>query len=533
MKKKVVIQSEFTNEHSQRIEQMVLGAILIDQEAIHVVAKDFQIKLFDHDPHQVIAEAIIKLHLASQPIDLLTLTNYLIKEQKLESIGGVAFVSHLTDGVGGSSNVEYHLRLLQEFWLKKYIAETCVNTQMQLLEYKKDVFDVYSDLQNDLDNALKDIISKEMSAINDVHVEMIKTGYEIIDGNGVSGVPTGLTRFDLLTNGFQPSDLIILAGRTSMGKTAFSVSILIEPCIHKKIPVGIFSLEMSKEQLVGRVQSILSKVNVSKIVKKQLTHDELNHIFHKCQVLKEAPLYIDDTANISLLELKSKARKLVREKGVKMIVIDYLQLMRSGLKTSSREQEVAEISKGLKAIAKELNIPVIALSQLSRGVEQRQGNKKPMLSDLRDSGQIEQDADMVLFCFRPEYYTLNEYDWFGKILDTRNLFMLIVAKHRNGVLGEIPLNFYGEHTFVTNHVDTYNLYPSTNNDGTQTPVYSKINSTETPDLSYFNGSNIPRNINFENAKESTKVPDEEAKNEVDGLRLPYKDDNDILDNPPF
>ena len=533
MKKKVVIQSELTNEHSQQIEQKVLGAILIDQEAIHIIAKDFQIKLFDYEPHQIVAEAIIKLHLASQPIDLLTLTNYLIKEQKLESIGGVSFVSNLTSGVGGSYNVEYHLRLLQEFWLKKYISDTCSNTQLQLIEYKRDVFDVYSDLQNNLDNALKDIVTKEMSAINDVHVEMVKTGYDIIDGNGVSGVPTGLKRFDLLTNGFQPSDLIILAGRTSMGKTAFSVSILIEPCIYQKIPIGIFSLEMSKEQLVGRVQSILSKVNVSKIVKKQLTYDELNHIYHKCEVLKDAPLYIDDTANISLLELKSKARKLVREKGAKMIVIDYLQLMRSGLKTSSREQEVAEISKGLKAIAKELNIPVIALSQLSRGVEQRQGSKKPMLSDLRDSGQIEQDADMVLFCFRPEYYTLNEYDWFGRILDTRNLFMLIVAKHRNGVLGEIPLNFYGEHTFVTNHVDTYDLYPSSNNDGNQTPSITRINSTETPDLSYFNGANMPKNINFESEVDSTKVPNEEPKKDVDGLRLPYKDDNDILDNPPF
>jgi len=533
MKQKIVIQSEFTSEHSLKIEQLVLGAILIDKEAIHVVAKDFQIKLFDHEPHQIIAEAIIKLHLASKPIDLLTLTNYLIKEQSLERIGGVSVISNLTSNVAGSTNIEYHLRLLQEFWLKKYISDMCSATQLQLIEYKRDVFDVYSDLQNNLDNALKDIITTEISPINEVHIDMVKSGYEIVDGKGTSGVPTGLQRFDILTNGFQPSDLIILAGRTSMGKTAFSISILIKPCIDDKIPVAVFSLEMSKEQLTGRVQSILSKVNVSKIVKKQLTFDEITHIHNKCKVLADAPMFIDDTANISLLELKSKSRKLVREKGVKMIVIDYLQLMRSGLKTTSREQEVAEISKGLKAIAKELNIPVIALSQLSRGVEQRQGSKKPMLSDLRDSGQIEQDADMVLFCFRPEYYNQTEYDWFGVNLDTRNLFMLIVAKHRNGVLGEIPLNFFGEHTYVTNHSDTYSLYPTSNNESMQTPSYPKINSIETPDLSYFNGANMPRNINFENDNESTKVPNEDGQIDMDGMRLPYKDDNDMLDNTPF
>jgi replicative DNA helicase len=530
--KKVVIQSELTSDHTLKIEQLILGAILIDQEAIHVVARDFQIKLFDHEPHQIIAEAIIKLHLASKPIDLLTLTNLLIKEQSLERIGGVSVISNLTTHVGGSQNIEYHLRLLQEFWLKKYISEMCSTTQLQLIEYKRDVFDVYADMQNTLDNALKEIITKEIAPVNEIHLDMIKSGYEIVDGKGTSGVPTGLQRFDILTNGFQPSDLVILAGRTSMGKTALSISILIEPCINQKIPVAVFSLEMSKEQLVGRVQSILSKVNVSKIVKKQLTYDEITHIHNRCKVLSDAPMYIDDSANISLLELKSKSRKLVREKGVKMIVIDYLQLMRSGLKTNSREQEVAEISKGLKAIAKELNIPVIALSQLSRGVEQRQGSKKPMLSDLRDSGQIEQDADMVLFCFRPEYYTQTEYDWFGVNLDTRNLFMLIVAKHRNGVLGEIPLNFFGEHTHVTNHSDTYSLYPSSNNESTEIPSYPKLNSIETPDLSYFNGANMPRNTNFESNNESTKVPEDNANNEADIVRLPYKD-NDILDNPPF
>jgi replicative DNA helicase len=218
----------------------------------------------------------------------------------------------------------------------------------------------------------------------------------------------------------------------------------------KNIPIGIFSLEMSSSQLVGRLQSNLSEVNVSKIVKKQLTIDEINQISVKAQGLATAPLFIDDTANISVLDLKGKCRKLVKEQGVQMIIIDYLQLMRSGVKTQSREQEIAEISRGLKIIAKELNIPVIALSQLSRAVEQRGGDKRPSLSDLRESGQIEQDADMVMFCYRPEYYGFTETMIGDKEFDAKGLFMLIVAKHRNGELGEIPLKFIGEQAKITN-----------------------------------------------------------------------------------
>ena len=235
-----------------------------------------------------------------------------------------------------------------------------------------------------------------------------------------------------------------------MGKTAVALSMVVFPCIMKNIPIGIFSLEMSSSQLVGRLQSNLSEVNVSKIVKKQLTIDEINQISVKAQGLATAPLFIDDTANISVLDLKGKCRKLVKEQGVQMIIIDYLQLMRSGVKTQSREQEIAEISRGLKIIAKELNIPVIALSQLSRAVEQRGGDKRPSLSDLRESGQIEQDADMVMFCYRPEYYGFTETMIGDKEFDAKGLFMLIVAKHRNGELGEIPLKFIGEQAKITN-----------------------------------------------------------------------------------
>jgi replicative DNA helicase len=533
MKKKVIINSEYDTEYQEKIETFVLGSILLDREVMHQIASEFQIKLFSKEENIAIANGMIKLHIANKPIDLLTLVEQLKKDHQLDTAGGIVYVSNLTSNVLGAGHLEYHLRLLQQYWLARYINESCQYAQMQILEYKEDVFDVYSNLQNTLDEATNDLVKKDLVSIQNIHLELIKKSYENLGGNSTSGVPTGLTRLDALTNGFQNSDLIILAGRTSMGKTAFAVSVLIEPVIRQKIPVAFFSLEMSKEQVVGRVQSILSKVNVSKIVKKQLSYDEIDVIYKSCNGLSDAPFFIDDTPNISLMELKTKARKMVRENGVRMIVVDYLQLMRSGMKTSSREQEVAEISKGLKAIAKELNIPVIALSQLSRNVEQRGGSKTPMLSDLRDSGQIEQDADMVLFCYRPEYYHLSEYDWFGINLQTENLFMLIVAKHRNGVLGEIPLNFYGEFTQIDNHKDNYMLYPNEKNSSKIIPIEAINSSKLIPEI-ISNSSNImPINSNFDNEKGSAIVP---PNNINDSMRLPYKENNDssdLLDNPPF
>jgi len=505
--KKVVIQSELSIEHQEKIERTVLGSVLIDSQLLHNHILDFQVKLFDHSAHKIIAEAILDLCQKSEPVDLITLTNHLMREHKLQEVGGVAFVSQLTNDIFGLQNFEVHIRLLQEFWLLKYLNACVSETQIDLLEYQRDVFDIYSDLQSKLDNAMKDLVQQQISTISDIHQQLMVKGYEILDGKSDSGgVPTGLTRLDILTNGWQSTDLIILAGRSGMGKTAFSLSILIEPSVNQQIPTAFFSLEMSKEQVVSRLQSIISQINVSKIVKKQLSFDELNHIYNKCMPLKDAPLFIDDSPNISLLELKSKARKLIREKGVRMIIVDYLQLMRSGIKTSSREQEVAEISKGLKALAKELSIPIIALSQLSRNVEQRGGDKKPMLSDLRDSGQIEQDADMVLFCYRPEYYGLQEYNWFGTELYAKNLFMLIVAKHRNGVLGEIPLNFDREFTKISNHPDTFSLYPNDINDSSSVPNNSFLDSIKNPETNRIHSNNVPKNSSFQEHGNSTIRP---------------------------
>lgn len=528
-KKKVIIKTEMDELHQHKVERIVLGSVLISREAIFQVGADFQIKLFSDERNVLIADAIIKLHVDNKPIDLITLVEMLRKEQNLENAGGLLYISDLTSSVSSIANLEYHLRMLQQYWLSRYINEVCSEAQVEIIEYKKDVFDVYMDLQTKLDLATKDIVKKDLVSLASIHTETMQQAYDNL-GKNTSGVPTGINRLDNLTNGFQKSDLIILAGRTSMGKTAFSISILIEPVVYQKIPVAFFSLEMSKEQVVGRIQSQMSKINVSKIVKKQLDFAELGIIVERCKELKDAPLYIDDTPNISLMELKAKSRKMVRENGVKMIVIDYLQLMRSGMKLTSREQEVAEISKGLKSIAKELNVPVIALSQLSRNVEQRGGSKVPMLSDLRDSGQIEQDADMVLFCYRPEYYGQTEYDWGGTILDTQNLFVLFVSKHRNGVLGELPLSFYGEFTQVTNHSLNDSLYSHENSSSIGTPTMQNYSGIEKQKNELNNRTISPEKSNFDNENKGTKTPHFEP---LKNIRLPYSDDNILEDKDDY
>jgi replicative DNA helicase len=304
---------------------------------------------------------------------------------------------------------------------------------------------------NSYTDAIRGLMTKKIDVVGSIHNELLRQHILFSDGKNFSGVPTNLKLVDNLTNGWQNSDLIILAGRPAMGKTSCAIVFALQPAIQHNIPVAIFSLEMSKEQLVSRMQSILSTLNVSRLVKKQLHGAEIIELEQRTKSLETAPIYIDDTASISLIELKTKCRQLVREEGVKMIVIDYLQLMRSGTRNQPREQEIGEISRGLKSIAKELNVPVIALSQLSRQVEGRGGTKKPQLSDLRESGQIEQDADMVMFCYRPEYYEIAEYEINDDIHQTDGLFLLLVAKHRNGSLGDIPLKFIHENTNIVDN----------------------------------------------------------------------------------
>ncbi len=431
------------------VEEIVLGTIILENGLIDKAMQEFNVGLFYKTEHELIAKAIMNLYKSSKPIDIITITQELKRTGELELAGGVYFISTLSNRVASSVNFDYHLKILQESALKRNMINICNKGLRMSFDNAEDIFDTFQDLQNNLENALKSVIHYEIKKVSEIHDNIIAESIEVSKKGIKSGIPSGLKVLDNVTNGWQRSDLIILAGRPSMGKTACAISMIMNPAIEKNIPVGIFSLEMSNQQLVSRMQSSLSEINVSRIVKKQLTMGEIHELGWKSKSLEKAPIYVDDTPNISLIELKSKARKLVKEKGVELIIIDYLQLMRSGLKINVREQEIAEISKGLKGLAKELNIPIIALSQLSRGVEGRQ-DKKPMLSDLRESGQIEQDADMVMFCYRPEYYGIDSYEIDNTNFDARGLFMLIVAKHRNGELGEIPLRFIHQLTKVTN-----------------------------------------------------------------------------------
>lgn len=432
------------------IEEVVLGTLMIDKEIIHSCIQEFSPNLFFKIPHIIIAEAILQLYKTNSCIDILTVCQELKRVGKLDEVSPV-LVSQLASRVGGTANFEYHFKILQEQSLKRGVIQVCGTAMRKAFQDSEDIFDVFAETQLNLENTIKNVVNYKVVKVGDIHKNIVKQSILIATHGIKSGVASGLTMVDNVTNGWQNTDLIIFAGRPGMGKTAIAISMAMYPAIRENVPIAIFSLEMSSEQLVSRMQSFLSGVNVGRVVKKQLSIQEIEQVDGLAKDLNEAPIYIDDTPNISVMELKGKARKLVRDSGVKLIIIDYLQLMRSGVKTQNREQEIAEISKGLKVIAKDLNVPVIALSQLSRAVESRGGDKKPQLADLRESGQIEQDADMVCFCYRPEYYGIHSYEVGGQHFETNGLFMLLIAKHRNGELGEIPLTFIHELTKVTNH----------------------------------------------------------------------------------
>jgi replicative DNA helicase len=455
------------------LEQLVLGSILLESDCINRIVADLSPNLFYYPDNNEVILAILSLYKASKPIDIMTVSMYLKQKGVLDDIGGAYYVSSLTNRVASSANIDTHVKILQQKSLERNMVQICNNALVKVLNYRDDIFDVYSSTQVDLDNALKNVLHYEVKNINEIHYEILSRNINVLEKGIKSGVPSGFRLLDNVTNGWQPSDLIILAGRPSMGKTAAAISMIIHPAIEEKKPVAIFSLEMSNFQIGSRIQSFISGVNVSKIVKGQVNMDEIRQISSSCESLEKSPLFIDDTPNISLIELKSKSRKLVKDNGVQLIVIDYLQLMRSGMDVQNREQEIAEISKGLKALAKELNIPVIALSQLSRGVESR-SDKKPMLSDLRESGQIEQDADMVMFCFRPEYYGIDTYEIGTEVFQSFGLMMLIIAKHRNGELGEIPLRFVHEQAKLENMYiagnNATNSFDNSNNNNTFVPT---------------------------------------------------------------
>ncbi|GLB53537.1 replicative DNA helicase [Neptunitalea chrysea] len=426
------------------LEEVVIGAMMIDKKGVDEVIDILHAEAFYKESHRIIFESIIKLFESTEPIDLLTVSTQLKKDGKLEAVGGDFYLIQLTQKVSSSAHIEFHSRII----LQKYIQRQLIKISSEIIEeaYDEttDVFDLLDNAEAKLYEVTQGNIQKSSESAMSLVLQAKKKIEEISNKEGLSGVPTGFHKLDALTSGWQPSDLIIVAARPGMGKTALTLSMARNIAVDQNIGVAFFSLEMSSVQLITRLISSETGLSSEKLRTGKLEKHEWEQLNVKVKSLEKAPLFIDDTPSLSIFDLRAKARRLASQHGIRLIVIDYLQLMTAGgtSKGGNREQEISMISRNLKALAKELNVPVIALSQLSRAVETRGGSKRPLLSDLRESGAIEQDADIVSFIYRPEYYKIEEWDDEERS-PTANQGEFIVAKHRNGGLDNIRLKFLG------------------------------------------------------------------------------------------
>ena len=426
-------------------EKLVLGTFLIDKKGLDYTIDLLQPEVFYDPRHQVIFKAILKLFRDNHPVDLMTVIQELKRQEKLSLAGGDHYIIELTLGVSSSAHIEYHVRII----LEKYILRSLINVSANVIDnsYKEstDVFELLDKAEQSFFEITNGTIKKGFDTANSLVKQAVETIKSLKDKEGLSGIPSGFTALDNATGGWQNSDLVIIAARPAMGKTAFLLSMARNIAVGHKIPLALFSLEMASVQLITRMISSETGISSEKLRKGQMADDEWQRLYSNVSELENAPLFIDETPSLSVFDFRAKCRRLVMQHGVKIIMVDYLQLMTAnsgGKNAGNREQEIATISRSLKAIAKELNVPVIALSQLSRSVESRPG-KRPQLSDLRESGAIEQDADIVSFIFRPEYYKIAVWDndEEGQESSTENQAELIIAKHRNGATEDVRLSF--------------------------------------------------------------------------------------------
>jgi replicative DNA helicase len=423
------------------LEEAVLGALMLDNEALSDTIDILKPEYFYKMEHQKIFDAIIVLFNESKPVDILTVIEQLKKMGALENIGGAFYITRLTNSVASSANTEYHARIIVEKFIQRSLIQISSNIIKDSFDETIDVFDLLSKAEQDLFSVTEGSLRKSYDKMSVLITNAIQSIEELKNKkDGLSGVPSGFSKLDRVTSGWQKSDLIIIAGRPGMGKTALALTMARNIAINHTTPIGIFSLEMSSDQLVNRLISSESEIPSGKLRKGNLEEYEFVQLHEKIRDLAEAPIYIDDTPGLSVFELRAKARRLVKNHGVQIIIVDYLQLMTAGgNKSGNRQHEISTISRSLKGIAKELKIPVIALSQVNRGVESRTStSKRPILADLRESGAIEQDADIVNFIYRPEYYKI--YEWENSD-DSRGQAEIIIAKHRNGSLENIRLKF--------------------------------------------------------------------------------------------
>ena len=425
------------------LEEAVLGALMLEKDALTNVVDLLKPKSFYKEAHGRIFEAIQKLFEKSEPVDILTVTQELKKSGELDLAGGAFYISQLTNRVASAANAEFHARIIAQKFIQRELIRISTETIRDAYEDTSDVFDLLDKAEGNLYSIVETNIRKNYDKMSTLIGQAI-TQIEIARNkkDGISGVETGFTELDRVTSGWQKSDLVIIAARPAMGKTAFVLSLARNASVDFKRPVAVFSLEMASVQLVNRLISSEAEISAEKLKKGQLEDYEFQQLNSKIHKLAEAPLFIDDTPAITIFELRAKARRLKQQHNISLIIVDYLQLMQAGGDNNrgNREQEISTISRSLKSLAKELEVPVIALSQLSRAVETRGGDKKPQLSDLRESGAIEQDADMVLFIHRPEYYGLTE-DAQGN--PTNGVAEIIIAKHRNGPTASVNLKFVG------------------------------------------------------------------------------------------
>lgn len=427
------------------LEEAVLGALMLEKDALSAVIDILKPEVFYVDAHQKIFRAIQVLFQKSSPVDILTVIAQLRQQGDLELIGGAYYITELTNRVASAANIEYHARIISQKFIQRELIRISTEISNSAYEDTTDVFDLLDHAEKNLFDIAQNNLRRDSRKMNDIIRESLDTLEKMRDrADGLTGVASGFTALDRMTSGWQPSDLVIVAARPAMGKTAFVLSCARNAAVEFNKPVVVFSLEMSSIQLVNRLISGETEIEQEKIRKGHLAEWEWTKLHSKIGKLSEAPLFIDDTPALNIFEFRAKCRRLKAQYDIQMIIIDYLQLMhgKGDGKNTNREQEIGSISRALKSVAKELNVPVIALSQLSRAVENRPGaSKRPMLSDLRESGSIEQDADMVLFLYRPEYYGLTE-DEEGR--STAGIGEVIVAKHRNGETGTVPLQFVGK-----------------------------------------------------------------------------------------
>jgi len=419
-------------------EQSILGAVLIENEALNKVLEVLEGDDFYREAHQKIFACMVELYERNEPLDLITLTNQLKKKKKLEEVGGASYLAGLVDAVPTAANVSYYTKIVKEKSTLRKLISTATEIVTQSYQEGKDLDDFLDEAEQAIFSISAHKIKPSFYPMKEIVKESFKAIEELYEKKElITGIPSGFKDLDGKTAGFQRSDLIVVAGRPSMGKTAFCLNVAQYAAIHTGVPTAIFSVEMSKEQLATRMLCSEARVDSARLRSGFLSESDWPKLTMAASTLSEAPIFIDDTPAISVLELRAKARRLQAERGLQLVIVDYLQLMRGRSGVERREQEISEISRSLKALAKELNIPVMAISQLSRKAEDRPG-RRPQLSDLRESGAIEQDADVILFIYRDEVYNPSS--------DQKGLAEVIIGKQRNGPTGKVELSYAPEYT---------------------------------------------------------------------------------------